>query len=46
MANVGARLVRIEPGEVVIELPFREDLTRAAITLVRMFNTNPSEEGN
>lgn len=28
MATIGARLVRVEPGEVEIELPFREDLTQ------------------
>lgn len=28
MATLGARLVGIEPGTVVIELPFREDLTQ------------------
>ena len=28
MATIGARLVRVEPGEVELELPFREDLTQ------------------
>jgi uncharacterized protein (TIGR00369 family) len=28
MATIGARLTRVEPGEVEIELPFREDLTQ------------------
>ena len=28
MATVGARLTEVSPGEVVIELPFREDLTQ------------------
>jgi uncharacterized protein (TIGR00369 family) len=28
MATVGARLARVAPGEVEIELPFREDLTQ------------------
>jgi uncharacterized protein (TIGR00369 family) len=28
MATLGARLLRVEPGEVDIELPFREDLTQ------------------
>lgn len=28
MQTIGARLVRVEPGEVELELPFREDLTQ------------------
>jgi uncharacterized protein (TIGR00369 family) len=28
MTTIGARLLRVEPGEVEIELPFREDLTQ------------------
>lgn len=28
MEMIGAKLVRVEPGEVEIELPFREDLTQ------------------
>jgi len=28
MHTIGARLVRVEPGEVELELPFREDLTQ------------------
>lgn len=28
MTTIGARLVRVAPGEVEIELPFREDLTQ------------------
>jgi uncharacterized protein (TIGR00369 family) len=28
MATVGAALVRVAPGEVVVELPFRDDLTQ------------------
>ena len=28
MATIGARLVRVEPGEVELALPFREDLTQ------------------
>jgi uncharacterized protein (TIGR00369 family) len=28
MATIGARLVRVEPGEVELELPFRDDLTQ------------------
>lgn len=28
METIGAKLVRVEPGEVEIELPFREDLTQ------------------
>lgn len=28
MTTIGARLVSIKPGEVVIELPFRDDLTQ------------------
>lgn len=28
MHTIGARLVRVEPGEVEVELPFREDLTQ------------------
>ncbi len=28
MNLLGARLVRVEPGEVAIELPFRDDLSR------------------
>lgn len=28
MHTIGARLVRVEPGEVEIELPFRDDLTQ------------------
>jgi uncharacterized protein (TIGR00369 family) len=28
METIGARLVRVAPGEVEIELPFREDLTQ------------------
>ncbi len=28
LVGIGARLVRVEPGEVVIELPFRSDLTQ------------------
>ena len=28
MNTIGARLVRVEPGEVELELPFREDLTQ------------------
>ena len=28
MATIGARLLTVAPGEVVIELPFREDLTQ------------------
>jgi uncharacterized protein (TIGR00369 family) len=28
MHTIGARLVRVEPGEVEIELPFREELTQ------------------
>jgi len=28
MDTIGARLVRVEPGEVELELPFREDLTQ------------------
>src|SRR5688572_3108444 len=28
MQTIGARIVRVEPGEVELELPFREDLTQ------------------
>jgi uncharacterized protein (TIGR00369 family) len=28
MSTIGARLTRVAPGEVVIELPFRDDLTQ------------------
>lgn len=28
METIGARMTRVSPGEVVIELPFREDLTQ------------------
>ena len=28
MQTIGARIVRIEPGEVELELPFRDDLTQ------------------
>ncbi len=28
MATIGAQLTRVEPGAVIIELPFREDLTQ------------------
>ncbi len=28
MQTIGARLVRVEPGEVELELPFRDDLTQ------------------
>jgi acyl-coenzyme A thioesterase PaaI-like protein len=28
MHTIGARLVRVEPGEVELELPFRDDLTQ------------------
>lgn len=28
MATIGARLIRVAPGEVDIELPFRDDLTQ------------------
>ncbi len=28
LVSIGARLVKVEPGEVVIELPFRADLTQ------------------
>lgn len=28
MATIGARMVRVAPGEVLIELPFRDDLTQ------------------
>jgi uncharacterized protein (TIGR00369 family) len=28
METIGARMVRVTPGEVVIELPFRDDLTQ------------------
>jgi uncharacterized protein (TIGR00369 family) len=28
MATIGARIVRVEPGEVELELPFRDDLTQ------------------
>jgi uncharacterized protein (TIGR00369 family) len=28
MHTIGARLVRVEPGEVEVDLPFREDLTQ------------------
>ena len=28
LAGIGARLVRVEPGEVELDLPFRDDLTQ------------------
>src|SRR6186713_8124 len=28
MDTIGARIVRVEPGEVELELPFRDDLTQ------------------
>jgi uncharacterized protein (TIGR00369 family) len=28
MSTIGARLTRVAPGEVVVELPFRDDLTQ------------------
>src|SRR5688572_30901683 len=28
MQTIGARIVRVEPGEVELELPFRDDLTQ------------------
>lgn len=28
MTTLGARLIRVDPGEVAIEMPFREDLTQ------------------